>query len=319
MGTTPSTIASHTTSCAGAHLSSARCSSTAATLAKWNSQQDLLNPLQKTEVVSNHDKHDVSRYRSLAGLANLPNSGSDLEEILPRELWELTLSFCCDRQLAVDIPLTCKYFYGLCNEDCAIWKQKSIAKFNLTVEEILSLDTTWKRHYHCNRMKLFPLEGCTVGKSTLEDFQKVSHVKVHSTAFLSLDRMSCWIENGLFSELYLIRSINRIPKNWESDVGISWHQSFNEYKLLLKKWTGNYTITLKPHQQISRDGKFFAAKICSVAKEFNIFYEISFEFGPVRGSVDSQHTLNNIRVRLPKHALQREEFVLRFRSQLIAE
>jgi hypothetical protein len=37
------------------------------------------------------------------------------------------------------------------------------------------------------------------------------------------------------------------------------------------------------------------------------------------GSVDSQHTLNNIRVRLPKHALQREEFVLRFRSQLIAE
>jgi hypothetical protein len=151
MGTSPSTIASHTTSCAAAHLSSARCSSTAATLAKWNSQQDLLNPLQKTEVVSNHDKHDVSRYRSLAGLANLPNSGSDLEEILPRELWELTLSFCCDRQLAVDIPLTCKYFYGLCNEDCAIWKQKSIAKFNLTVEEILSLDTTWKRHYHCSK------------------------------------------------------------------------------------------------------------------------------------------------------------------------
>ncbi len=84
----------------------------------------------------------MNNAQSRAELVSSSN-GQDANLPLPLELWELILSLCDDKALAIHAPRVCKVFNSLSSEDSAVWKLKCKLKSN----KEKPADKSWKRFY----------------------------------------------------------------------------------------------------------------------------------------------------------------------------
>lgn len=77
--------------------------------------------------------------------------------------------------------------------------------------------------------------------------------------------------------------LNLNSRAWE-DCGLVWSKSWNEYKIFLKRWNGNYKVTTQPYYKDFMDRKWFTAKIMSIAKqEGDVLYKIELDFSAEGG------------------------------------
>jgi hypothetical protein len=218
---------------------------------------------------------------------------------LPFELLEQIFSLCEDYTLAVITPRVCKLFNRLIGENGNIWKKKCIQKYFRPDDAPKNKEQSWKSYYFMKYIRLFPVYGFYIGRTTLEELQSgansanaaapSSHVVFNSLVFAA--------SNQKYFDMMLIpRNTHSMPKNWQ-ELGISWNISYNEAMEFLRKNAEDFFLVEEPRQIMFKGRTYFSAKIAAIITEpLCNQYRITFSFGHTSGDENTPNSLINIAV-----------------------
>lgn len=220
---------------------------------------------------------------------------------MPLEILELILKQCEDEALALFLPGISKLFKYITEDNGALWRDKCFYKYSNELDVIPKpSNKSWKQFYFSDRISvnLFPLHGFTIGRSTLEELSQVPNAIISTTdpKYVLINGTNFWCSRltNRFNRMYLVCDYCDLPKAWE-DCGLVWSKSWNEYKIFLKRWNGNYKVTTQPYYKYFMDRKWFTAKIMSIAKqEGDVLYKIELDFSAEGGTADTANALYSI-------------------------
>eukprot|EP00029_Vermamoeba_vermiformis_P002817 TRINITY_DN1317_c0_g2_i2.p1 TRINITY_DN1317_c0_g2~~TRINITY_DN1317_c0_g2_i2.p1 ORF type:complete len:240 (+),score=2.58 TRINITY_DN1317_c0_g2_i2:66-722(+) len=202
-------------------------------------------------------------------------------ETLPVEIVELILVACEAKVLALSVPRVSKLFKNLSGDNSTVWKAKCEQKYLNSNSK--PSDPTWKRYYFAELLKLFPLYGFTIAKTTHKELlaaPKAVEGKSGQTIYVVYKSHNFWVDRGVFNMMYLTKT-SPLPIEW-TEQGLYWQLSYVQMKELLKKKVGNYQVTLVPCQTKFRGEDCFTASISSVVKQGEgadaLYYGLEFDF-----------------------------------------
>eukprot|EP00029_Vermamoeba_vermiformis_P010859 TRINITY_DN5820_c0_g1_i1.p1 TRINITY_DN5820_c0_g1~~TRINITY_DN5820_c0_g1_i1.p1 ORF type:complete len:250 (-),score=41.24 TRINITY_DN5820_c0_g1_i1:76-825(-) len=218
---------------------------------------------------------------------------------LPRELWELIFALVDTTTLCIYVPLVSVFFHKQSFPNAALWRRKCQAVYGPAVVKPALL--TWKQHYFA-AADLFPYRGITLGVTTYAQLMTVPGAVtklLEASKYVVIDDMSFWVYNDVCCSVNLSQ---RIPRRWALK-GLTYGQSFNQYKALFTRWTGNYRVNERPRiKQLKKHKVQWSAELCTVGKsDLNTYYEIALRFFSINGgSEDRTDLLSSISITAPK-------------------
>jgi len=152
-------------------------------------------------------------------------------------------------------------------------------------------------------MKLFPLFGVVLGKTTKQEMARFigcvagKHDGSRGSLYYILEGQNFWHhgENEVH-HMYLARG-NLIPEKWTA-LGITWECSFNEYKNLCQSLFGNFEISEAPGYHLWLDEQCFQARLLTISTEYGlgVKYRVEFKFSYTPGDADTHGTLYSITI-----------------------
>lgn len=153
--------------------------------------------------------------------------------------------------------------------------------------------------------KFFPVYGFTLGRVTVSDMKSKGYeVKTVSSGSHHCDvkDFTFWDhdKDNIFECIYITQS-DALPEEWENELGLNWHMSYNQLISFFKNLAFSIKIDKAPVTKDYSGRKTLSADVTATSADGHLIFELDFDYGNDRGegyTTNSQNSLYSMRIKV---------------------